>query len=167
MTSLFCLLALNFIWIFCSALAQVVIGLSPDSVFSLLSVAISSIHFSLVHSLKCVLDLFFKCQACFPSQATSVLISQPSTQVRASDGCQKTRCFGRVFSLKCYIFHLFLSSFRSSRYFPRALVCPFTRLKSDVLASTESSLASGVHFTPPWILVIVCPSHIQPKLPTR
>lgn len=97
MTSVFWLPALNFIWIFCSALAQIVIGLSPDSVFSLLSVAIFSTHFSLVHSLKCVLDLVFKHQACFPSEITSVLISQPSTQVRASAECQKTLCFWESF----------------------------------------------------------------------
>lgn len=34
------------------------------------------------------------------------------------------------------------------------------------MANTESSPASGVHFTPSWTLVIVNPSHIQHKFPT-
>jgi len=65
--------------------------------FSLLVVATSSLSFSLLHSLKCFLDLFYKLPTCFLSQATSVLISQPCTQVRALEGCQNTLRFRESF----------------------------------------------------------------------
>lgn len=125
MTSVFCLLALNFIWNFCSVLAQIVIGLSPDSMFSLLIVATSSISFGLLHSLKCFLDLFFKPPACFSSQATVSWYHSLVLGLEPSKGVRNHFAFGRVLSLKRCVFHLFFSYFGSSRCFSRALASSF------------------------------------------
>lgn len=123
MTSVFCLLALNFIWIFCSALVQIVIGLQTQYfVFSLLPPLLSILVCctSSTASLICFLN-FQPLSHLEPSVSwyhKFVLRLEPQR------GVKNRFAFGRVFSLKRYVFHLFLSYFR---YFSRALASSFRK----------------------------------------
>lgn len=155
-------------------LVQIVLGLSPDSVFSLL-VATSSLSFSLLHFCSGSLILFLNFHPISHLKPPVSWFHNLVLRLEPQTGVQKYFGFWERFLSQVLGFTSLpptsdpvLTCVREKcfQFWEAACVCSFTGLNSEFWPPLRAAQPSAVCFTPLWTLVIVNPSYIQHKFPT-